>query len=86
MNPANIKLRPTSVSVIGSLNRAARINSGLDVINALQAHHGVQVPVLADECESVVDLLPLATQTVRLVVDERYPELHVELEKELVAA
>lgn len=70
------------------LNRAARINSGLDVANVLQEHHGVRVPVLVDECESVVDLLRLDTQTIRLVVDESHPELHVELDttKELVAA
>lgn len=70
------------------LNRAARINSGLDVINALQKHHGVAVPVMVDEGESVVTLLPLNTQVVRLVVDERHVDLHIELDtkKEQVAA
>jgi len=70
------------------LNRAARINSGLDVVDVLQEHHGVRVPVFVDECESVVELLPINTQVVRLVVDEAYPELTVELakEEELVTA
>lgn len=61
------------------LNRAARINSGLDVINVLQAHHGVRVPILVDEAESVVNLLELDTQVVTLVVDDAHPELHVQL-------
>ncbi len=61
------------------LNRAARINSGLDVINVLQGHHGVRVPILVDEAESVVNLLKLDTQVVTLVVDDAHPQLHVQL-------
>ena len=68
------------------LNRAARINAGLDVIKVLQEHHGFWPPVIVDEAESVVDLLPLDCQTIKLAVDERYPELHIELEKEAVPA
>lgn len=70
------------------LNRAARINSGLDVITVLQEHHGVHLPVFVDECESVVELLAMPTQVVRLVVDERHAELTVELagERELISA
>lgn len=62
------------------LNRAARINSGLDVIAVLQQHHGVNVPIFVDEGESVVELLDVDTQVVRLVVDERHPTLTVELD------
>lgn len=61
------------------LNRAARINSGLDVIRALQAHHQLYPPVWIDECESVVETLPLDCQVIKLVVDERYPTLNVQL-------
>lgn len=74
-----------NVPYAAGLNRAARINSGLDIIAVLQEHHGVAVPVLVDECESVVELLPIPTQVIRLVVDDHHDELHVELEKELEA-
>ena len=61
------------------LNRAARINSGLDVIQALQEHHQFYPPVWIDECESVVETLPLDCQVIKLVVDDRYPALDVQL-------
>jgi hypothetical protein len=62
------------------LNRAGRINSGLDVIRVLQEHHAFFPPVWIDECESVVDTLPLDAQTIRLVVDARHPTLTVEID------
>lgn len=68
------------------LNRANRINSGLDVIRVLQDHYNCHPPVLADECESVVNILPLDGQLIRLVVDGKHPTLKVELDKELIAA
>jgi len=61
------------------LNRAARINSGLDVIRVLQEHHQLWPPVIIDEAESVVDTLPLDTQVIRLVVDAKHPTLSIEL-------
>jgi len=61
------------------LNRAARINSGLDVLRALQEHHQFWPCVWADEAESVVETLPLDCQVIKLVVDERHPTLDVQL-------
>lgn len=61
------------------LNRAARINSGLDVIRVLQEHHQFWPPVIIDEAESVVDTLPLDTQVIHLVVDAKHPTLSIEL-------
>ena len=61
------------------LNRAGRINSGLDVIRVLQEHHAFYPPVFIDEAESVVETIPLDTQVVRLVVDAAHPTLNVQL-------
>ena len=61
------------------LNRAGRINSGLDVIRVLQEHHAFFPPVWIDECESVVSTLALDTQVIRLIVDANHKTLDVQL-------
>lgn len=63
----------------GGLNEAGRINSGLDVIKVLQAHHGFHPPVWVDGCESILEPLPLDTQVIRLNVA---PQLFLSLELE----
>lgn len=79
-------LQDTCTATVGGvpygtgLNRASRINSGLDIIRVLQEHHAFFPPVWIDECESVVQTLPLDTQVIRLVVDARHPTLALELD------
>ena len=51
-----------------SLNSAARINAGLDIINALSEHHQVNAPVFLDNRETVNDLLPTESQLINLIV------------------
>ncbi len=49
------------------LNYAARINAGLDVINAFVANTGISAPVFVDNAESVTELLPMThSQVIRL--------------------
>jgi len=59
------------------LNSAGRTNAGLDIIKALQSYYGLQVPVFVDNAESVVDLLPMDCQVIRLIVSELDPVLRV---------
>ena len=61
----------------GSLNSAMRINIGLDIINALSAHHGVTAPIFCDNAESVVDLLKTEAQQIRLVVSGTHKTLTI---------
>lgn len=51
-----------------SMNNAARINAGLDIINALAEYHNVSAPVFIDNAEAVVELLPTVGQQVQLYV------------------
>ena len=60
-----------------SLNTAARINAGLDIINTLATHHGTAMPIFIDGAESVTDLMATEAQQIRLVVDAGCPELTV---------
>lgn len=52
------------------LNNAAKINAGLDIINAICRSEDVYAPIFIDNAESVNELLPVQSQMVRLVVTE----------------
>ncbi len=51
-----------------SLNNAARINAGLDIINAFCRYNGITAPVFVDNAEAVNELIPMASQMISLVV------------------
>lgn len=57
-------------------NASARMNAGLDIINAFCQHHGVYAPIFVDNAEGVNELLPTASQMIRLVVTNE-PQLTV---------
>ena len=51
-----------------SLNFAERINSQLDIVNTLNRHYGVGLPVIMDQGESITDPMPIDEQFIRLIV------------------
>ena len=51
-----------------SLNNAARINAGLEIINTLSRAHDVRLPIFIDNAESVNELCHTESQQIRLVV------------------
>ena len=61
-----------------SMNNAARINVGLDIINALASYYKVNAPVFIDNAEAVTEFVPVNSQTIKLIVDESKPQLTVE--------
>lgn len=60
-----------------SMNNAARINVGLDIINALTSYFKVSAPVFIDNAEAVTEFVSVNSQTIKLVVDESEPQLVV---------
>ena len=60
-----------------SMNNAARINVGLDIINALTKYFKVEAPVFIDNAEAVTEFVPVNSQTIKLIVDESEPQLVV---------
>ena len=60
-----------------SMNNAARINVGLDIINALTSYFEVNAPVFIDNAEAVTEFVPVNSQTIKLIVDESEPQLVV---------
>ncbi|MBD1223259.1 AAA family ATPase [Virgibacillus halodenitrificans] len=65
------------------LNNAARINVGLDIINTLSKHYGVQAPIFVDNAESVTKLIDIDAQVISLVVSEGDKELRIDPVKEM---
>lgn len=52
-----------------SMNNAARINAGLDIINTFGRHYGVRLPIFVDNAESVCRLFDTEAQQIRLYVN-----------------
>lgn len=58
-----------------SINNAARMNVGLDIINALTKFYNVTAPVFIDNAEAVTDFIKCNSQTIKLVVDADFKEI-----------
>lgn len=50
------------------LNQAARLNAGLDIIATLCKHYNVSAPIVIDNSESTINILPTESQQIRLEV------------------
>lgn len=61
----------------GSLNSAARIQCGLDIIRTLQRMYGVFVPVFVDNRESCTNIPTMDCQVISLVVSPTDKELRI---------
>lgn len=64
------------------LNTGARINVGLEIIKALADEYHVTAPIFIDNAESVVKLVDMPSQMIRLIVSENDKQLRVEKENE----
>lgn len=60
------------------INNAFKINVGLDIINTLSTHYGVQAPIFVDNAEAVTQLTDVDTQLISLVVSEKDKQLRIE--------
>lgn len=63
------------------MNNAAKINTGLDIIRTLSKHYRFSAPIFVDNAEAVVQLLPIDSQVIRLVVSAKHKKLRVETEE-----
>jgi DNA repair exonuclease SbcCD ATPase subunit len=60
-----------------SMNNAARMNVGLDIINALTKYFKVDAPVFIDNAEAVTTFIHCHSQVIQLFVDATFQELTV---------
>ena len=60
-----------------SMNNAARMNVGLDIINALTKYFKVNAPVFIDNAEAVTSFIHCHSQVIQLFVDATFKELTV---------
>jgi DNA repair exonuclease SbcCD ATPase subunit len=68
-----------------SLNNAARINVGLDIINTLSDFYNFYPPIFIDNREAVTQLIDTRAQVISLVVSEPDKELRVEYESDQIS-
>jgi len=66
-------LQPTCEALIGGVpfseaNTAGQFNAGMEIIDALCEHYGVNAPVFVDRCESINVLTPISSQVVQMRV------------------
>lgn len=61
------------------LNNAARINVGLDIINALSKHYNFYAPIMIDNAESVTEVHETTSQQIQLEVSKEDKELTVQV-------
>ena len=61
-----------------SLNFAAKVNTQLDIIDTLNKHYGVNLPVIMDQGESVAKPIEINEQFIRLIVDSKAPNFRIE--------
>ena len=66
------------VPFTSNLNDAAKINAGLDIINTLCSHYGVNAPIFIDNRESTNKIIDVDSQVINLRVSED-KELKVEV-------
>lgn len=69
-----------------SLNNAARLQVGLDIINTLSIHHGVSCPIFLDNRESVTWIPEVNAQVISLIVDESAKELTININEQKQSA
>lgn len=80
----NGELEETCITLVegveygGGLNNAARINVGLDIINALCRHYNVTAPIFIDNAESVTDIIKTDAQQIQLIVSEYSKDLVID--------
>ncbi len=61
-----------------SLNSAAKMQAGLDVIHSLSRLHQISAPVWLDNRESVTDIPPVDAQVIDLIVSPKDEKLRIE--------
>ncbi|APM40506.1 AAA family ATPase [Clostridium kluyveri] len=61
-----------------NLNSGARINAGIDIINTLSQHCGINAPIFIDNRESTTKLIDVESQVVNLVVSSKDKSLRIE--------
>jgi hypothetical protein len=61
-----------------NLNSGAKMNAGVDIINALCSYYQVKAPIFIDNRESVTKLISTDSQIISLVVSEEDKTLRIE--------
>lgn len=61
-----------------NLNSGAKVNAGIDIINTLSQHYGINAPIFIDNRESTTKLIDVESQVVNLAVSKSDKKLRIE--------
>ena len=61
-------------------NNAAKINSGVEIINVLSEYYGVLAPIFIDNAEAVTKFTETKAQVIKLIVAKGVKELTKKVE------
>jgi len=56
------------------VNHGGKVNAGLDVIQTLSDFYRISLPVFVDNAEAVIKLLPIDSQTIKLIAEKIYTD------------
>jgi len=59
------------------LNTEAKLNAGLDIINAMCEYYNVSAPIVIDNRESVSEIIPVMSQVINLFVSPAHKKLTI---------
>ena len=62
-----------------SMNNAARINVGIDIINTISEFYDFTAPIFIDNAEAVTKYIETEAQLIKLIVSEQDKELRIEV-------
>lgn len=65
------------IPFVSNLNKGARKNIGLDIINTLSEHWGICMPIFIDDAEGVTDIIKTKGQQIKLYVRAGQENLRV---------
>lgn len=69
------------------LNDGAKINIGLDIIDTLSKHYGVQAPIFIDNAESVTEFFAdVEAQVIKLIASKEDKQLRIETKEKVEVA
>ncbi len=64
------------------LNTGSRMKAGMDIVNVLSVHYGLNLPIWIDNCESYTELIQTDSQLITLYADSNHENIDVNLKLE----
>ncbi len=58
------------IPYILNANRESQINGGIDIVDKIQGHYNLRMPIIVDNAEAVTEMYKIDTQLIKLIKPE----------------